>query len=82
MLGVIHERLPAEARPNDDPHRSLDLPFWKEISQIVHDILVRAYVSSPDVAQSEAARRGVTVEQLVSSSIAYRVMSKVDHEYV
>jgi hypothetical protein len=82
LLGVIHLESPMAAEPPADSVLGSDLPFWKDVSQIVHDILARAYVTSPEVARAEASRRGLTVEQLISSSIAYRIMSKVDLEYV
>jgi hypothetical protein len=82
LLGVIHLESPVRVEPPTDPGLGSDLPFWKDVSQIVHDILARAYVTSPEYARAEAARRGLTVEQLISSSIAYRIMSKVDLEYV
>jgi hypothetical protein len=81
-LGVIHldsKTAPPETAP--DPE-SFDLAFWKDVSQVVHDILWRTYVSNPEIARQEASRRGISIEQLVSSSITYRIMKKVDAEYV
>lgn len=67
---------------NAEPPPAFDREFRNEVTELVHEILHRSYVTHRESAQGEARRWGLTLEQLVAATVSHHVMRKVDAEYV
>lgn len=61
---------------------AFDREFRNEVTELVHEILQRSYVTHRESTQREAHRWGLTIEQFVAAAVSHRVMAKVDAEYV
>lgn len=86
-LGRIEATDPAPAtttatRQDDFLPAGFDLEFRNEVTELVHEILKRSYVTQRESTHDEARRWGLTTEQLVAAAVAHHVMTKVDREYV
>jgi hypothetical protein len=64
------------------PEGGFDLEFRREIAQMVHDSVKFAYKDYKKSTIKMADRSRLTVERLVASSLADRIMDKVDREYI
>ncbi len=61
---------------------TFDLEFRNEVTELVHEILQRSYVTHRTTVQDEAQRWGLSLEQMVAAAVSHHVMKKVDMEYV